>query len=728
MGYFTQRISQFRGINRSIEPNGLDASYAYDAINVDISGGKLTNKIGSVRLVSAEDVPAGRPFILPTNNGNYLVFRDKYIDMGVGYNKHPYTLLGDANCDGEVTPEDASLILRYVDGLSDISPEGLLNADVNFDGVVNADDANDILLSLVHLIDLDPKWDDPEESEVGPYEPDRFGTLVRPVQNVVNDSSLNIRGVGRSTIQARIDNTDGIIASGMLDTGSGYFRYRGYLVDGATAKTAFYYIGNESTPKVHVRKFGSGLYMFKDKSVLSTDADSEGVLTSITIDIPYADLTDAEKNRLVLDGVYLFKAAIGNNVDEDDINNAYMWLKVTSIENGTSNNAQLNVSTTSLATDVESGSYAYLRGGCSDMTITYMVMHHGRLFAAGHRSNNAHPRRLYWSCLPGDGRTIEDWTMTDASIDTSGGHVDIGDPSDGQIKGLIICNNQILIFTNHRLFRMYGTAPSNYTLELVGELEGTRISQPVEVNGTIYWLSLSGIQCYNGSYVQRVDDNYSTRRLLESFPRYMREAFDTMTVHADLFDNSLMFAFDNNRGMDNSCMVLRYELETGNVIKYVVPCANYLQQFTDSWKANFGKVDGNVMNNETRYFQALVHTDGTMTMTQWYGWGKQPFGWYDSQPIESIWETGWTDMGSPEINKKPQTVCARGSGSFKLILESEVNRDNIRVDMPEENTRVKDISPRFASGRTMRIVIESDELFEIEPYMTIKYDTGGASR
>ena len=726
MGYFTQRISQFRGINRSIEPNGLDVSYAYDAINVDISGGKLTNKIGSVRLVSAEDVPAGRPFIYPTNNGDYLVFRDKYIAMGLGYNKHPYTLLGDANCDGEVGADDASLIMRYVAGLSDITPEGLLNADVNFDGVVNNDDADAILLSIVHLIDIDPKWDDPEESEVGPYEPDRFGTLVRPVQNVVNDTSLAIRGVGRNKISARINNIDCIILSGMLGTGSGYYTYRGYLSDGDDAKTAVYYLGNETVPKIHVRQFGSGLYLFKDVSVLSTDADSDGVLTSITIDIPYANLTDEMKTRLVLDGVYLFKSAIGSSVDEEDINNAYMWLKVTSVENGASDNSQLNVSTTSLATDVESGSYAYLRGGCSDITITYMVMHYGRMFAAGHRNNDDHPRRLYWSCLPGDGRTIEDWTFSDASIDTSGGHVDIGDPSDKEITGLVTCNHQLLIFTKYRLFRLYGTAPSNYTLELVGELEGTRISNPVEVNGAIYWLSLSGVQCYNGSYVQHMDDNYSTRRLLESFPRYMREAFDTMTVHADLFDNSLMFAFDNNRGMDDSCMVLRYELETGNVIKYVIPCANYLQQFTDSWKTNFGKVNGNVLKNETRYFQALVHDDGTMTMTQWYGWGRQPFGWYDNQPVESVWDTGWTDMGSPEADKKPQTVCARGSGSFRLILESEVNRDHIRVDMPEENTRVKDISPRFASGRTIRIVIESDELFEIEPYMTIKYDTGAS--
>lgn len=730
MGYTTERISQFRGINRSAEPNSLDMGYAYDAVNVDISGGKLTNKIGSVRLVSAVDVPAGVPIILPTNARDYLIIRDKFIDMGIGYTypDEVQTLQGDANLDDSVTTADASAILRHIKGLSVLAPQGLRNADVNMDGKVTEDDAKIILEHLTGIIDMTQYLGDEYKYEVGPYEPDRFGMtteLGRDLQNVVNDSSMPIRGVGLNAIQARIDNTDCIIASGILGSGSGYYTYRGRLTDGGDAKTAVYYLGSEATPKVHVRKFGSGLYLLKDISVLSKEADGNGVLKSITINKGYSTLTSSQINRIILDGIYLFKSAIGSVVDEDDVNNAYMWLKVTGIESGTNSNAKLIVSTTRQASDVLDTSYAYVRGGCSDMSVTYMLMHYGRLFAAAHPDNVDHPRRLYWSCLPGDGRTIEDWTMSDASIDTSGGHVDVGDSRDGRITGLCACNNQILIFTNYRLFRLYGTAPSNYTLELVGEIEGTRISNPVEVNGSIYWLSMSGIQSYNGSYIRSIDDDYSTRRLLLSFPKELRESFDPSSVHAVLFDNSLMFSIDRNRGMADTCMVLRYELETGNVIKYAVPCTDFLQQFTSSRKANFGKVDGTAVRNETRYFQALVHKDKTMTMTQWYDWGSQEFGWYDEQPIKSLWETGWKDLGSLEATKKAQTVCMRGSGDFDLTVESEVNKSVTHVTMPDKEAAVKDVTPQTSAGRSFRMKIESDKLFEIEPYMTIKYDTGG---
>lgn len=714
MSFFTERISQFRGINRAAEPNSLDMGYAYDAVNVDIVGGKLTNKIGSTRLVSAVDVPAGVPIIFPSNERDYLIIRNKFIDLGTGY------LLGDVNLDGQVTDADSATILQYLTQTITLTDEQKRNADVDRDGEVTAADSSAILRSLVGLAPLVKQ----HTTEISPYEADN-PHFPRTVQNVVNDSSLTIRGVGLNTLQARIDNTDCIIASGMLGSGSGYYTYRGRLTDGGSAKTAVYYLGSETTPKVHIRQFGSGLYLLKDISVVSKEADGNGILKSLTINKTYSSLTSSQINRIILDGVYLFKSAIGNVVDEDDVNNAYMWLKVTSVENGTSNNAKLNVSTTRLATDVLSTSYVYVRGGCSDMSVTYMLMHYGRLFAAAHPDNVDHPRRLYWSCLPGDGRTIEDWTMSDASVDTSGGHVDVGDNRDGRITGLIACNNQILIFTNYRLFRLYGTAPSNYTLELVGEIEGTRISNPVEVNGSIYWMTLSCIQCYNGSYVRDVDDDYSTRHLLASYPEYMRAAFDPSSVHAVLFNNSLMFAFDNTKDGTDTCSVLRYELETGDVFKYEVPCANYLQQFTSSRKTNFGKVDGLAVRNETRYFQALVHTDNTMTMTQWHDWGNQEHGWYDGQSVESLWDTGWKDFGSLESTKKAQTICMRGSGVFKLTVESESNGDVSNVLMPEKDGAVKDITPHAAAGRSFRMKIESEEPFEIEPYMSIRFETGG---
>ena len=63
-------------------------------------------------------------------------------------------VLGDANCDGSVTVNDASLILRYIVKLAKLSSQGLTNADVNWDGSVNAADAAAILRYVVKLANL----------------------------------------------------------------------------------------------------------------------------------------------------------------------------------------------------------------------------------------------------------------------------------------------------------------------------------------------------------------------------------------------------------------------------------------------------------------------------------------------------------------------------------------------------------------------------------------------
>lgn len=700
MAKITQRISAFRGVNRSARQNSLDISYAYNAENVDIVGGKLTNKIGNYRCVMHTDVPAANPIIHFTNDGDYMILRNKYISLGNANGTHP-------------------------------------------DG-----------------------------AEFGPYDPFPTGYTAEPTAHVLTDvnnqSGMNIRGIGRSYVRTYHDfvedqnitpvTKDVIIASGMLDSGanSDYWTYRNFLTDGASANTAFYYLGewtetvdNQSVTKrgIVCRKFGSGPSMAKNLEIKQVDYNSSEEITKVYIS---ETLSAAEKDRAVTDGIFIFDKQLSNDLTDKDIDSAYFWIKVISIDVEYVQVAGQSVQMTAIYVEptkytetvnmsgIQPGqstivgdyhlrptSYVFVRGGCSDKVVTFMQMYYGRLFAAAHRSNTDYPRRLFWSCLPGDGRTIEDWTQTDASIETSGGHVDVGDPSDGYITGLITCGSQLLIFTQTRLWRFYGTSPSNYRLEIVGNLEGSRVSNPIEVGGAVYWMSLAGISYYNGSYIVSTDDNYNTRHILEDMPKSVIDAMYYETIHANLFDNSIMFAVDQlYTGTVNYALVIRYELETGNVLFYKVPCSNFLQQFTWVHSMNYGPIDGSVVNYETRYFQALVHADHTMTMTQWHDWGRQDHGWYDNQAVESLWETDWDDFRAPETAKKVQSVLMRGTGEFDFTIESEASKDKVHVNMPGSRGRVKDITPKYAEGRSMKFAISGNKLFEIEPYMTMLFDNG----
>ena len=75
-------------------------------------------------------------------------FTDQTMDVEIAA-----ILLGDANCDGSVTVEDASLILRSIVGLNSLSAEGARNANVDGDDDITAQDAVTILRYIVKLID-----------------------------------------------------------------------------------------------------------------------------------------------------------------------------------------------------------------------------------------------------------------------------------------------------------------------------------------------------------------------------------------------------------------------------------------------------------------------------------------------------------------------------------------------------------------------------------------------
>ena len=53
----------------------------------------------------------------------------------------PGWLLGDANCDGEVTMADVTALIASVMNAGSLTAEGMINADANQDGEVNILDA-----------------------------------------------------------------------------------------------------------------------------------------------------------------------------------------------------------------------------------------------------------------------------------------------------------------------------------------------------------------------------------------------------------------------------------------------------------------------------------------------------------------------------------------------------------------------------------------------------------
>jgi hypothetical protein len=193
-----------------------------------------------------------------------------------------------------------------------------------------------------------------------------------------------------------------------------------------------------------------------------------------------------------------------------------------------------------------------VRGGGSDAWVGYTELYSNRLFAAGDPSA---PYRLYWSAVPGDGRTIEDWLSVDGSIDASGGYVEVGDGSADPIIGLTAISNQLLIWKRYSVWRLYGDRPSNYTLERIDKSSDIMSNSGVIVKyDAPYLLMPSGIHTYNNVSVVPVDGGVKPlRRFFDGKP-------DVSNSRGAYWDNRMYMTCKttttSTTGYDNAIIVL----------------------------------------------------------------------------------------------------------------------------------------------------------------------------
>ena len=122
---------------------------AADAVNVDAQT-ELANVDFKVAETATGDVPITVAVTALTNDGNELSDTFEVGNGEITIDAEDFRR-GDANGDGNVTSDDASLILRSLVNLGTIDSTNELRADANNDGDITSDDASLILRSLVNL-------------------------------------------------------------------------------------------------------------------------------------------------------------------------------------------------------------------------------------------------------------------------------------------------------------------------------------------------------------------------------------------------------------------------------------------------------------------------------------------------------------------------------------------------------------------------------------------------
>ena len=274
-----------------------------------------------------------------------------------------------------------------------------------------------------------------------------------------------------------------------------------------------------------------------------------------------------------------------------------------------------------------------IRGGGSDEHVAYTELYSNRLFAAG---DPDYPYRLYWSAVPGDGRTIEDWLSVDGSADASGGYVEVGDGSADEIIGLTALSNQLLIWKRCSVWRLYGDRPSNYTLERIDKHSDIMSNAGVVTKyDAPYLLMPTGIHTYNNVSVVPVDNGTKPMR------RFFDDKPNVSNSRGAFWDNRFYMSCKvgtTTSGYDNA------------IIVYDVARNSYMVR--DGFEiADLTAVGSNIyLINGNRY---VYRFESGST--------------YDGQPIKAYWLTQPTDFGRKMYRHQAMAMYMHVTGSPVVV-------------------------------------------------------------
>lgn len=249
----------------------------------------------------------------------------------------------------------------------------------------------------------------------------------------------------------------------------------------------------------------------------------------------------------------------------------------------------------------------------SNIPVSFLTMYRGRLFAAGDAAN---PDRLYYSVLPGSGRTVEQWGAVEASPAVEGGHVEIGALGGDPIVAVRALSNQLLIFKKNSLYRLLGDRPSNYTVEHIDtEIPQTNHAAVAVYGDMLYFGTQNGLYYYNGVTARPCAD-------MRCIKAYMATA-EVSGCRIKIVRDRLYFTFRRSA--------------RDEMIEYDLLERRYMR------RNGFELIDMAVSGSRLLFINSK-------RFVYLFNNGMD----YDGEPINAFWCTPLTDLGA----KAPSRICA----------------------------------------------------------------------
>lgn len=322
-----------------------------------------------------------------------------------------------------------------------------------------------------------------------------------------------------------------------------------------------------------------------------------------------------------------------------------------------------------------SGQTAKVKGEISNASVNFIAMHYSRLFAAGDPEN---PTRLYYSQIPGDGRSIEDWSVDEASANTSGGFVEVGDSYGDPILGIVPLSNQLIIRKRYSIYRLIGTQPSTFTIQKIdAEVERSSHSAVVMHGDVPYYMTPAGMYYFNGQTVMRTTDALKIKTFMQS--AYI-ETCKACENKDKLYFSCYVGNDPTEREYDNRLIV--YDVyRRSYMIREGFEIADILSH------------DGTLyMVNGSKYIYKM--DDGTD---------------YDGVLINAYWKTPLTDMNKKRQKKKPKEIYFRAIGDSRILFTTYSGKiSGTEYNVPGDVEDVVEIIPKTDFARTMQFMVANE--------------------
>lgn len=303
----------------------------------------------------------------------------------------------------------------------------------------------------------------------------------------------------------------------------------------------------------------------------------------------------------------------------------------------------------------------------SNIPVSFLTMYRGRLFAAGDAAN---PDRLYYSVLPGSGRTVEQWGAVEASPAVEGGHVEIGALGGDPIVAVRALSNQLLIFKKNSLYRLFGDRPSNYTVEHIDtEIPQTNHAAVAVYGDMLYFGTQNGLYYYNGVTARPCAD-------MRCIKAYMATA-EVSGCRIKIVRDRLYFTFRRSA--------------RDEMIEYDLLERRYMR------RNGFELIDMAVSGSRLLFINSK-------RFVYLFNNGMD----YDGEPINAFWCTPLTDLGAKAAVKNLRRLYLRGSGgTLKVTVEIDGNTYTCRKQLPDSCSKVTEI-PLKNGGRCFRLKLSNE--------------------